>query len=225
MTSNDLISGRYFWLQQVNPCLQACDWSIVLLHTLLEIPISPHELLVQGRNVRGRRFPFSWSFPGPRRSVLSWPRCPWSCGRSPWRSLPTLRNTSSRGTSHRSVACWAILLRLEGILFQVLPLAAPLSPVARRLVATLRNGSDPVTKSEVCVCAAALHLSRVDWMNFDRLILFGVVMPHAHPCPPEGRVRSDTADNLRTDGSMFRVSLITFWMTFHRLCMVQPQAN
>ena len=159
--------------------------------------------------------PFPRSFPGPRRSDLDWPWCPWSCGRSPWRSLPTLRSTSSRGTSHWSVTCWAFAACGRYVIPRRSNSSSTATYCGWRLVATLRNGDDVVTKSEVCVCATALHLSRVDWMNFDSFVLFGVVMQHARtPVPPEGRVRSDTADNLRTVSPLFRVTFLCRQLDF-----------
>ena len=62
--------------------------------------------LLNGDLFRSFSSSFPWSFPGPRRTVLSWPWGTWSCSRSPWRSMSTLRSTSPWGTSRWSVKCW-----------------------------------------------------------------------------------------------------------------------
>ena len=106
----------------------------ILLRTLLEIPISLHELLAQGRNVQGRRFSFS-------------PEFPWSSEIGPGL---TLHGVPGRAIDLLGVPCplcgvlllevrptdlllAELLLRLEGMLFHVVPLAAPLPPVAGEL--------------------------------------------------------------------------------------------
>ena len=158
--------------------------------------------------------PFLRSFPGPRRSVLDWPWCPWSCGRPPWRSLSTLRSTSSRDASHWSVTCWAFAASGRYVIPRRSTSSSTVTCCGWRLVATLRSGDDVVTKSKVCVryCFAAFK-SWLGEFRQSRNTLRGCYAART-PVPPEGRVRSDKADNLRTVLPLFRAILVPLDLGF-----------